>query len=76
MDFAVALSKTERGKDVIMVTVDQFPDMAYFIPYEKSDDASRVAPLYFKEVIKIYDIPESIVSYWDTVSLCHFWRCL
>ena len=62
MDFIVALPSTQKGKDAIMVMVDHFSKMVHFIPYEKVDDASHVAYLYFKEVVKPHGIPKSIDS--------------
>jgi len=59
MDCIVALPRTQRGKDTIMVVVDRFSKVAHFVPCHKTDDESYIIDLYFKEIIRLHGMPKT-----------------
>jgi hypothetical protein len=72
MDFIEGLPRVNR-KSVILTVVDKFSKATHFIPLAHPYTATVVARAFFDNIVRLHDIPCSIVSDRDPVFTSCFW---
>eukprot|EP00253_Pinus_taeda_P026665 PITA_26665 len=75
MDFITQLPQVQ-GYNGIMVVVDRFSKYVVFVPTKIPCGAERTAELFFKNIVKYWGIPLSIVSDRDPRFTGRFWTTL
>ena len=73
MDFVVGLPLTRRKHDSIWVVVDRLTKSAHLLPVRTDYSLDKLAELYIKEIVRLHEIPISIISYRDLRFTSRFW---
>ncbi|RDX79971.1 hypothetical protein CR513_39542, partial [Mucuna pruriens] len=72
MNFILGLLRSKGGRDSTFMVVKTFSKMTYLIPCHKVDDACNMANLFFREIVRLHGLPNTIVSDRDSKFLQHF----
>ena len=76
MDFVSALPRTPAGNEVVWVIVDRLTKSAHFIPLKVMCMIEKLARLYVKEIVRLYGVPEEIISDRDSCFMSRSWQSL
>lgn len=74
MNSVIGLRKTPRGRDAIWVIVDRLTKSAHFLPYKMTDTLESMCRLYIGKIIRLHEIPVSIVLDRDPRFTSRFWE--
>ena len=73
MDFVVGLLVIGRKHDSVWVVVDRLTKSAHFLPVRNDFLLNKLAELYIKEIVRLHEIPVSIISDRDPRFTLRFW---
>jgi hypothetical protein len=74
-DFIMELS-VSCGKDFVLMFIDRITKMSHFIPCSKTTNASEFAKLFVSHIVRLYGLPDTIVSDCGSIFTSHFWSML
>lgn len=73
MDFVIGLPPT-KGQAVIVVVVDRLTKYCHLGSLPANYLATLVADYFIKQVVRLHDVPKTIVSDWDKIFISKFWK--
>jgi len=73
MDFVLGLPRGKRGNDTIWVIVDRLTKSILFLPVKMTDLVDKLAKIYMNKVVRLHEVPISIVSDGDPRFTSRLW---
>ena len=61
MNFVTGLSRSQREHDVVWVVVDCLTKSTHFQPMRATDSIDALSQLYIREIVRLYEVPISIM---------------
>ena len=74
MDFVTHLPQTPQRHDAGWVIVDRLTKSAHFLAVRMTFTLERFCRLYIQEIVRLHEVPVSIVSDRDPRFMVHFWK--
>lgn len=74
--FFMGLPRTQRGNDAIWVVVDRLTKSTHFVPMRTSDSVDYLAELYIRDIMRLHEVPITIVSDRDPRFTTRLWQSL
>mgnify|MGYP004718186169 CR=1 FL=1 len=62
MDFVSRLPRTQKSHDAVWIIVDRLTKSTHFLSISMKYPLEKLTKLYSDEIIRLYEIPVSIVS--------------
>jgi hypothetical protein len=76
IDFITKLPMKTRQHDSIMFVVDKLTKAAHFVPLKMTHTTTNIAEINIREIVRLHEIPKTIVLDRDTNFTSNFWRGL
>ncbi|TYG95294.1 hypothetical protein ES288_A11G256800v1 [Gossypium darwinii] len=76
MDFVLGLPLSPKKKDANWVVMDRLMKFTNFIPIRTNFSLDRLAELYIAEIVRLHEVPVSIISDRDLRFTSRFWKKL
>ena len=76
MDFVPHLPRTPQIYDAVWVIVDRLTKSAHFLALRMTFTLERFCLLYIREIVRLHEVPVSLVSDRDPRFTAHFWKSL
>jgi len=67
MEFVVGLPLTQRKNNMIWAIMDRLMKTAHFIAMRNTWTLDQLARAYLEDLVRLYGLPSSIVSDWNTM---------